>query len=222
MFLTSRGAAAPHLGAPCPDATTPPVAATQTSRPQTEPAKPVSAPGSPRRPVRPHTGTPSEAAMKEILDAILSTDSTPADFAGLKLPESYRAVTLHKDEEQMFSRPGQPRQGPAPVPAPRRRRPARARPGRGPGRGDGQRGELQHGVELDLRAGLHLRLPGAVRPPLAADQASRPAVPRARLRPGGRGAAHRRRLSTPGSRATRWSRTASRSSWSPRTATTTR
>ncbi|MED7950495.1 crotonyl-CoA carboxylase/reductase [Kitasatospora sp. NPDC058201] len=41
--------------------------------------------------------------MKEILDAILSPDSTPADFAALALPESYRAVTLHKDEEQMFA-----------------------------------------------------------------------------------------------------------------------
>ncbi|MEU9129733.1 crotonyl-CoA carboxylase/reductase [Kitasatospora sp. NPDC048540] len=41
--------------------------------------------------------------MQEILDAILSSDSTPADFAAVKLPESYRAVTLHKDEEQMFA-----------------------------------------------------------------------------------------------------------------------
>ncbi|MFF2955752.1 crotonyl-CoA carboxylase/reductase [Kitasatospora sp. NPDC057965] len=41
--------------------------------------------------------------MKEILDAILSPDSTSADFADVKLPESYRAVTLHKDEEQMFA-----------------------------------------------------------------------------------------------------------------------
>ncbi|MFI9271778.1 crotonyl-CoA carboxylase/reductase [Kitasatospora sp. NPDC052896] len=41
--------------------------------------------------------------MNEILDAILSGDSTSADFAALKLPESYRAVTLHKDEEQMFA-----------------------------------------------------------------------------------------------------------------------
>ncbi|WP_329568686.1 crotonyl-CoA carboxylase/reductase [Kitasatospora sp. NBC_01266] len=52
--------------------------------------------------------------MKEILDAILSADSTTADFAALKLPESYRAVTLHKDEEQMFagldSRDKDPRQ----------------------------------------------------------------------------------------------------------------
>ncbi|MFE6056095.1 crotonyl-CoA carboxylase/reductase [Kitasatospora sp. NPDC056446] len=41
--------------------------------------------------------------MQEILDAILSTDATSADFAAIKLPESYRAVTLHKDEAQMFA-----------------------------------------------------------------------------------------------------------------------
>ncbi|WP_405011106.1 crotonyl-CoA carboxylase/reductase [Kitasatospora sp. NBC_01539] len=41
--------------------------------------------------------------MNEILDAILSSDSTSADFAAIPLPESYRAVTLHKDEEQMFA-----------------------------------------------------------------------------------------------------------------------
>jgi len=40
--------------------------------------------------------------MKEILDAILDPASQPADFAGLELPEAYRAVTLHRDEEQMF------------------------------------------------------------------------------------------------------------------------
>ncbi|MDH6706177.1 crotonyl-CoA reductase [Kitasatospora sp. MAA19] len=41
--------------------------------------------------------------MQEILDAILSNDATSEDFAAVKLPESYRAVTLHKDEEQMFA-----------------------------------------------------------------------------------------------------------------------
>jgi crotonyl-CoA reductase len=40
--------------------------------------------------------------LKEILDAILNADSQAADFAALPLPESYRAVTLHRDEEQMF------------------------------------------------------------------------------------------------------------------------
>jgi crotonyl-CoA reductase len=40
--------------------------------------------------------------MKEILDAILDPSSQPADFAVVPLPESYRAVTLHRDEEHMF------------------------------------------------------------------------------------------------------------------------
>jgi len=43
-----------------------------------------------------------EAAMKEILDAILDPSSQPGDFATLPLPEAYRAVTLHRDEEHMF------------------------------------------------------------------------------------------------------------------------
>jgi len=40
--------------------------------------------------------------MQEILDAILDPASQPADFAVLPLPEAYRAVTLHRDEEHMF------------------------------------------------------------------------------------------------------------------------
>ena len=40
--------------------------------------------------------------MKEILDAILDPGSEPADFATVPLPEAYRAVTLHRDEEHMF------------------------------------------------------------------------------------------------------------------------
>ena len=40
--------------------------------------------------------------MKQILDAILSPDSQPGDFPALPLPEAYRAVTLHRDEEHMF------------------------------------------------------------------------------------------------------------------------
>ena len=41
--------------------------------------------------------------MKEILDAIQSPDTTSADFAALPLPESYRAITVHKDETEMFA-----------------------------------------------------------------------------------------------------------------------
>ena len=40
--------------------------------------------------------------MKEILDAILDPGSQPADFAALPLPAAYRAVTLHRDEQDMF------------------------------------------------------------------------------------------------------------------------
>src|SRR3954451_21141252 len=41
--------------------------------------------------------------MKQILDAILAGDTTSEEFAALELPESYRAVTVHKDETEMFS-----------------------------------------------------------------------------------------------------------------------
>ena len=41
--------------------------------------------------------------MKQILDAILAGDTTPEGFAALELPESYRAVTVHKDEADMFA-----------------------------------------------------------------------------------------------------------------------
>src|SRR5260370_33225058 len=40
--------------------------------------------------------------MQEILDAILDPGSQPGDFAALPVPEAYRAVTLHRDEEHMF------------------------------------------------------------------------------------------------------------------------
>ncbi|MEY9485096.1 crotonyl-CoA reductase [Streptomyces calvus] len=41
--------------------------------------------------------------VKDILDAIQSPDSTSEDFAALPLPESYRAITVHKDETEMFA-----------------------------------------------------------------------------------------------------------------------
>ncbi|MFA6300151.1 MAG: crotonyl-CoA carboxylase/reductase, partial [Nocardioides sp.] len=45
--------------------------------------------------------------MQHILDAIQAASADPAstsseDFANLALPESYRAVTVHKDEVDMF------------------------------------------------------------------------------------------------------------------------
>ena len=121
--------------------------------------------------------------MQQILDAILAGDTSGEDFAALQLPESYRAATVHKDEADMFEGLDEPRQGPPQVAARRGRGPARARPRRGARRGDGQRHQLQHRVDLDLRAGVDLRLPRALRPDLPARQAARPALPRGRLRP---------------------------------------
>jgi crotonyl-CoA reductase len=41
--------------------------------------------------------------MKAIVDAIVSGDATPADIAALQIPESYRGVTVHRDEVSMFA-----------------------------------------------------------------------------------------------------------------------
>ena len=40
--------------------------------------------------------------MKQILDAILAGDTSPEEYAALDMPESYRAVTVHKDEVDLF------------------------------------------------------------------------------------------------------------------------
>lgn len=40
--------------------------------------------------------------MQNILDAIQSGDASTGDFANLELPEAFRAVTVHKDEVEMF------------------------------------------------------------------------------------------------------------------------
>jgi crotonyl-CoA reductase len=40
--------------------------------------------------------------VKKILEAILAGDTTTEEYAALELPESYRAVTVHKDETDMF------------------------------------------------------------------------------------------------------------------------
>ena len=41
--------------------------------------------------------------MQAILDAILSGDRSPETFAALEIPARYRAVTVHKDEVDMFA-----------------------------------------------------------------------------------------------------------------------
>ena len=46
--------------------------------------------------------TPPGAHVKQILDAILAGDTPRRTSPRLELPESYRAVTVHKDEVDMF------------------------------------------------------------------------------------------------------------------------
>jgi crotonyl-CoA reductase len=41
--------------------------------------------------------------VKQILDAILSGQATSEDVAAMPLPESYQAITVHKDEVDMFA-----------------------------------------------------------------------------------------------------------------------
>ena len=106
--------------------------------------------------------------MDQIRDAILSGDRTAGDVCrDRRSPTTYRAATVHKDEVEMFEGHAHPREGPAQLAARRRGRRARAGPRRGARRGDGQRDQLQHRLDLDLRAGLDLRLPRALRPHLA-------------------------------------------------------
>jgi crotonyl-CoA reductase len=49
------------------------------------------------------TPTLSSGSMRAILDAILAGGSTAADFAALPLPDTYRGVTVHQDEADMFA-----------------------------------------------------------------------------------------------------------------------
>ena len=101
------------------------------------------------------------------------------------------------DRSQGRGRPlrghGEPGQGPTEVAPPRPGAAARARPRRGAGGRDGERDQLQHRLDLDLRAGAHVRLPRALRPTLATLGSPRPAVPHRRLRPLRRGAQDRTR-----------------------------
>jgi crotonyl-CoA reductase len=41
--------------------------------------------------------------VKQILDAVLADDTSAEEYAALELPESYRAVTVHRDETDMFA-----------------------------------------------------------------------------------------------------------------------
>ncbi len=50
--------------------------------------------------------------MKKILDAILAGDTSAEDYAALEIPESYRAVTVRKDEVDLFEGLASPEKDP--------------------------------------------------------------------------------------------------------------
>ena len=120
-----------------------------------------------------------EAPVQHILDAILGRGHRPRTGrpAGAR---GYRGVTVHADEVGMFE--GRPTAEKDP------RKPAR-RGGADPELGPGEAlvavmasaDQLQHRLVLDLRAGVDVRLPASATAGSAADQAPRPALPRARL-----------------------------------------
>ena len=41
--------------------------------------------------------------MDQIREAILSGDRSPQTYAGIEVPSSYRAATVHRDEVEMFA-----------------------------------------------------------------------------------------------------------------------
>ena len=74
----------------------------------------------------PRNVTGPEAAVQEILDAILADEH--GAIGGLAVPDHYRGITVHADEVDMFAGHPVPGQGPAQEPAPRRGADPGARP----------------------------------------------------------------------------------------------
>ena len=157
-------------------------------------------------------GTPVPTSL-EVPCSRSSTRSWPMPTASpastrSQLPETYRAVTVHKDEEQMFAgmqtRDKDPRKSlhldDVPVPE--------------LGPGEALVAVMASAVNYNtvwtsiFEPVSTFGFLSPLRPHPRARQAPRPAVPRRRLRPGRRRAAHRPRRATPGSPATRSSRTA--------------
>jgi hypothetical protein len=100
-------------------------------------------------------GVRAPARMTE--PAMRSSPGASGDeIAALPIPESYRAAHVLRSDRRC-SRAWSPRtRTPARPPRGRGAHP-RAGPRRGLRRGDGQLHQLQHGVDLDLRAAAHLR-----------------------------------------------------------------
>jgi hypothetical protein len=123
----------------------------------------------------------------------MSGDRSAETYAAMPIPESYRATTVHKDEVGMFeglkSRDKDPRKS--------LHLDAGAHPELAPGKAlvAVMASAINYNTvwTSDLRAGVHVRFPRALRPHERVRQAPRPALPRRRLRPRRRRPAHRPR-----------------------------
>ena len=112
-------------------------------------------------------------SMQQILEAI-QAGASGDELANLPLPDHYRAAFVRREDAEMFAGHRVGREGPDQEPAHRRRRHARAGARRGVRRGDGVEHQLQHGVDVDLRAAADVRLP---RPATPARARGPPATP---------------------------------------------
>ena len=113
------------------------------------------------------------------IDAIRNAivEGAPADeFAALEVPESFRGAGRARRRDRDVRRAAVRREGPAQVDPHRRGADARARARRGARRGDGVVDQLQHRLDVDLRADADVPVPRASRQGERVGQAARPAV----------------------------------------------
>ena len=113
--------------------------------------------------------------MSDILSAVLA--GAPAEeLAALPLPDTYRAAVVRRAETEHVRGDGVLPEGPPQVPPRRGGAAARAGPRRGLRGRPGLLHQLQHGVDLDLRAAAHLRLPGPPGPRRASGASGTPST----------------------------------------------
>ena len=160
--------------------------------------------------------------MKHILDAIQAGDTPDEEFAAIEIPETYQGITVHKDEVDMFAdmptKEKDPRKSlhlddvPVPELAP----------------DEALVAVMASAINFNtVWTSIFEPLPtfGFLERygrRVGVREAPRPAVPRGRLRPRRRRAAHRTRCHRLEARRARSSRTACRSSRRAPTGTTTR
>ena len=90
--------------------------------------------------------------MQEILDSDPCRRPVAPTSRTCRYPSTTAAVTVHADEVEMFAGVPVRERDPRKSLHVERRPDAGTRPGRGAGRGDGERDQLQHGLDVDLRA----------------------------------------------------------------------